>query len=60
MAEQEHARGTPGVWKQPNFLLIVILFGAVILIGLASAYTLIRTEGKHIAPQAKPNVPSQN
>jgi hypothetical protein len=62
MAEQEqkHPKGAPGVWKAPNFGLIVVLFGVFILLALGTTWYMLHSDGKHIVPGAPQSVPSQN
>lgn len=36
--------------KGPNFLLIVILFGVVIIVGFVVAYFVLTAGGKHLIP----------
>ncbi len=53
MSEQKHPAGAPGVWKKPNFGLIVALSAVFILVVLVAAYFFARKDSADVVPKIR-------
>ena len=51
MSEQKHPTGAPGVWKKPNFGLIVAISAVFILVVLIAAYFFARKDSGDVNPR---------
>jgi hypothetical protein len=53
MSEQKHPAGAPGVWKKPNFGLIVAISAVFILLVLLGAYFFARKDSSDVVPKIR-------